>query len=135
MAAAALYSRPKLNLAQDIPWVTQPSFMAAKKHPSSSQQPCLPKLRALGDSTRMRLVKSLAGGESAVTALAEGLGLKVYNASRHLKVLRDAGLVELEVCAQQRIYRLCPAIREELERNHQVLDLGCCSFRLDEIEG
>ncbi len=111
-----------------------PSSMAAKKHPTSSE-PCLPKLRALGDATRMRLVKSLAAGESAVTALADRLGLTVYNASRHLKVLRDAGLVEMEVCAQQRIYRLCPAIREELERNHQVLNLGCCSFRLDEIEG
>ena len=111
-----------------------PSSMAAKKHPTSSE-PCLPKLRALGDATRMRLVKSLAAGESAVTALADRLGLTVYNASRHLKELRDAGRVEMEVCAQQRIYRLCPAIREELERNHQVLNLGCCSFRLDEIEG
>ena len=83
----------------------------------------------------MRLVKALADGESAVTALAEGLGLTVYNASRHLKVLRDAGLVEMEVSAQQRIYRLRPAIREELDRNPHVLDLGCCSFRLYEIEG
>lgn len=83
----------------------------------------------------MRLVKTLAQGESAVTALAEALGLTVYNASRHLKVLRDAGLVEMEVSAQQRIYRISAPIREELERNHNVLDLGCCSFRLDEIEG
>lgn len=82
----------------------------------------------------MRLVKALAGGESAVTALADGLGLTVYNASRHLKVLRDAGLVDMEVSAQQRIYRLCPAVSEELERDPHVLDLGCCSFRLDEIE-
>lgn len=108
--------------------------MAANKH-SRKNQPCLPKLRALGDATRMRLVKTLAAGESAVTALADGLGLTVYTASRHLKVLREAGLVEMEVCAQQRIYRLSPSIREELEQNHQVLDLGCCSFRLDEIEG
>ena len=82
----------------------------------------------------MRLVKSLAESESAVTALAEGLGLTVYNASRHLKVLRDAGLVEMEVSAQQRIYRLSAGIAEELKRNHKVLELGCCSFRLDEIE-
>ncbi|MDB6070763.1 MAG: transcriptional regulator, ArsR family [Verrucomicrobiales bacterium] len=107
--------------------------MAAKVPPSESQ-PCLPKLRALGDPTRMRLVKALAQGESPVTALAESLGLTVYNASRHLKVLRDAGLVETEVSAQQRIYRLRPVAREGLAENKQVLQLGCCSFRLDEIE-
>ena len=82
----------------------------------------------------MRLVKTLAHGGSPVTALAEGLGLTVYNTSRHLKVLRDAGLVETEVNAQQRIYRLAAPVRGQLERNPRVLDLGCCSFRLDEIE-
>lgn len=82
----------------------------------------------------MRLVKALAEGASAVTALAEGLDLTIYNASRHLKVLRDAGLVEVEVSAQQRIYRLSAPITEELKRNLKVLELGCCSFRLDEIE-
>ena len=109
--------------------------MAAKVTLTESQ-PCLPKLRALGDPTRMRLVKCLAHhGESPVTGLAEALGLTVYNASRHLKVLREAGLVEMEVSAQQRIYRLPPVVREGLAEDKKVLQLGCCSFRLDEIEG
>ncbi len=83
----------------------------------------------------MRLVKALWAGPGAVSALAEGLGLTVYNASRHLKVLRDAGLVEMEVSAQQRIYRLSAPVTAELKRDLKVLELGCCSFRLDEIEG
>lgn len=107
--------------------------MAAKVPPSETQ-PCLPKLRALGDPVRMRLVKALARGESPVTGLAEALGLTIYNASRQLKVLREAGLVETEVCAQQRIYRLKPVVSEGLDADKKVLQLGCCSFRLDEIE-
>lgn len=88
-------------------------------------------LRALADSTRLDLVRSLAGGEKAVGLLAEQAELTMYTASRHLKVLREAGLVETEVKAQQRIYRLSAPILEELRRNGNVLELGCCSFRLE----
>ncbi len=107
--------------------------MPSKKRQRVSPDQYLPLLRALADATRLKLVRALAKGESAVTALADGQGLTMYNASRHLKVLKDAGLVEMEVSAQQRIYRLSPPIMEELKRNGNVLDLGCCSFRLDDF--
>ncbi len=106
--------------------------MAAKRTPSSALEQCLPRLRALADATRVRLVRTLTAGESTVTALAETLGVTIYNTSRHLKVLKDAGLVEMEVRAQQRIYRLSAPILLELRRNRNVLELGCCSFRLEE---
>ena len=87
-------------------------------------------LRALADATRLDLVRALAAGPKSVTTLADGQGLTVYNTSRHLRVLREAGLVETEVSAQQRIYRLSAPIQAELERNGSVLELGCCSFQL-----
>lgn len=109
--------------------------MPAKKNPPLSLDQCLPLLRALADTTRLGLVRALAQGEQPVTALAEGLGITVYNASRHLKVLRDAGLVEVDVSAQQRIYRLTTPTAAELRRNRKILELGCCSFRLDDSPG
>ena len=107
--------------------------MSAKRK-GTPPEPCLPKLRALGDATRMRLLKALARGPSPVSGLADTLGLSVYNTSKHLKVLKEAGLVETEVCAQQRIYRLSKSIGEASSGDRNLIDLGCCSFRLDEIE-
>lgn len=104
--------------------------MAAKKKKTDPLRDCVPVLRALADAGRMEIVRLLARGEQPVTALAHQTGLTMYTASRQLKVLRDAGLVETEVRAQQRIYRLSAPILAELERNENVLELGCCSFRL-----
>ena len=107
--------------------------MPARKSKPDPLRECLPMLRALADGTRLDLVRALAAGPKSVTTLAEGLGITVYNTSRHLKVLREAGMVEPEVSAQQRIYRLSAPIQAELARNGRVLELGCCSFRLAEV--
>jgi ArsR family transcriptional regulator len=49
--------------------------------------------RALGDETRLRIVALLAHGELCVCHLHEALGLSQPNVSRHLAVLRAAGIV------------------------------------------
>ncbi|HZO08390.1 MAG TPA: metalloregulator ArsR/SmtB family transcription factor, partial [Myxococcota bacterium] len=49
--------------------------------------------RALGDETRLRIVALLAHGELCVCHLHEALGLSQPNVSRHLAVLRGAGVV------------------------------------------
>ena len=48
---------------------------------------------ALADPTRIALLYSLREGETTVGQLAEGLGQPQATVSRHLKVLRDGGLV------------------------------------------
>lgn len=92
-------------------------------------------LKALADESRLRLLKRLIEGEADVSGLAEAAGLTVYNTSRHLRVLKEAGLVEMQPAAQQRRYRLADALRAELRQNGKVLDLGCCSFRFDDFLG
>jgi ArsR family transcriptional regulator len=51
-------------------------------------------LKALGDETRLRVVALLAHGALCVCHIEEGLGLSQPAASRHLAVLRNAGVVE-----------------------------------------
>ena len=47
----------------------------------------------LGDRTRLRILQTLQGGERNVTALCKGLKLPQPTVSRHLAILRMAGLV------------------------------------------
>lgn len=49
--------------------------------------------KALGDDTRLRIVALLSHGELCVCHIQEALGLSQPNASRHLAVLRSAGIV------------------------------------------
>jgi DNA-binding transcriptional ArsR family regulator len=60
----------------------------------------------LGEQSRRRLLDTLLEGERAVGDLAETLGLSQPAVSKHLKVLRAAGLVESRIDAQRRIYRV-----------------------------
>lgn len=50
--------------------------------------------RALADQTRLRIARLLyVGGEAAVCELTDALGLPQYSVSRHLSILRHAGIV------------------------------------------
>ncbi len=64
---------------------------------------------AISDPTRRAVLDLLAGGaRKAGDIAARFLGLTQPAVSRHLKVLRESGLVNVEVNAQQRIYTLNP---------------------------
>jgi DNA-binding transcriptional ArsR family regulator len=76
-------------------------------------------LAALGEPNRLRIVELLRAGPRPVNDIHLRLKLRQSQASQHLKVLRDAGLVEMEPRAQQRLYSLCP---EPLKQLHDWLD-------------
>lgn len=61
------------------------------------------------------LARDAAAGEISVGDLVERLGLSQPTVSKHLKVLRDHGLVTVREDGQHRFYRLDPAPLEELE--------------------
>jgi DNA-binding transcriptional ArsR family regulator len=74
---------------------------------------------ALADGTRLAIVARLADGPQAVGRLAAGLPVSRSAVSQHLKILKDAGLVEDLAAGTRRIYRLNPvalaALRDQLD--------------------
>jgi DNA-binding transcriptional ArsR family regulator len=74
---------------------------------------------ALGDGTRRAIVLMLAAGPMSVGDLAAQLPVTRPAVSQHLKVLKDAGLVNEEAAGTRRIYRLdaagIAALREKLD--------------------
>ena len=62
--------------------------------------------RALGDETRLRAVLALRGGELCVCQLVELLGLANSTVSKHMSILKVAGLVESEKRGRWVYYRL-----------------------------
>ncbi|HEX3453507.1 MAG TPA: metalloregulator ArsR/SmtB family transcription factor [Gaiellaceae bacterium] len=65
-------------------------------------------LRAMADEGRRTLLESLANGPATAGELAALLPIARPGVSRHLRVLREAGLVEVRQEAQRRIYALRP---------------------------
>ena len=73
--------------------------------------PALPEtFAALGDPTRLAIVERLLSeGECSAGALCEGAGISAPAVSRHLKVLREAGLVTRRIDGTRRIYAANPS--------------------------
>lgn len=69
----------------------------------------VPAFAALADDTRTRIVEILAEDERSVTELVELFTISQPAVSRHLRLLREAGVVTVRPDGKQRIYRLNPA--------------------------
>jgi DNA-binding transcriptional ArsR family regulator len=72
-------------------------------------------LLALSDQSRRTMLEALRDGPSTVNELASFIPISRPGVSRHLRVLRDAGLVEVRKDAQRRIYSLRPQPLAELD--------------------
>jgi DNA-binding transcriptional ArsR family regulator len=70
----------------------------------------------LAEPNRRRILDLLRERERPVGDLVGGLGVSQPAVSKHLRVLRDAGLVEARVDAQRRVYRLQPEMLREVDR-------------------
>ncbi len=87
----------------------------------------------LADPTRRHIVELLADGECSVGELCGEFEISQPAISRHLRVLRDAGLVASRTDAQRRMYSLRPGPFEEIDR---WLERYSCFWRrrLDDLE-
>ena len=72
-------------------------------------------LDVIAEPTRRRILDAVRESEQSVNDLVERVGMHQPGVSRHLKVLRDAGLVEVRRDAQRRLYRLRPEPLMELD--------------------
>ena len=72
-------------------------------------------LRALADESRRTMLDTLSRGPATAGELAALLPIARPGVSRHLRVLREAGLVEVHQDAQRRIYTLRPQPLAEVD--------------------
>ena len=68
----------------------------------------------LAEPHRRHILDLLRDGERSVNELVLGLGLSQPGVSKHLRVLREAGLVRVRVDGQRRLYALRPQPLTEL---------------------
>ena len=69
----------------------------------------------LAEPNRRLLLDALLDGAQSVTALVNAIGMSQPVVSKHLRVLRDAGLVNVEPDGQRRLYSINAAPLEELD--------------------
>ncbi|GAA3903093.1 metalloregulator ArsR/SmtB family transcription factor [Streptomyces lacrimifluminis] len=71
-------------------------------------------MRVLADPLRLQIVTLLARETLCSTHLIEETGAKQTNLSNHLRVLREAGVVETEPCGRYTYYKLRPDVIAQL---------------------
>jgi predicted transcriptional regulator len=90
---------------------------------------CVVALRALGEDTRVRIIGLLIDAPLDVSEISKRVGVSQYNVSKHLRILREADLLEVEKTGRRHLYALPDGFRRLAEG--RVLDVGCCSFRFE----
>ncbi|MEI7732875.1 MAG: metalloregulator ArsR/SmtB family transcription factor [Verrucomicrobiota bacterium] len=94
---------------------------------------CIAVLKALSEPTRLRILRQLLKDRRSVNEVAEQLKVSQYNVSKHLRILREAGLLEVEKQGKLHLYTVAPRLRKHLENNANTLALDCCTFRFDKL--
>jgi DNA-binding transcriptional ArsR family regulator len=69
----------------------------------------------LAEPNRRRILDLLLDGDRPVGELVDRLGMSQPSVSKHLRVLRESGLVDVRTDAQRRVYRLCPEPLAEVD--------------------
>jgi DNA-binding transcriptional ArsR family regulator len=100
----------------------------SKTHYSASPLSWTSTLKALADESRLQIIHELLKQELTVQDLSDILGAKIYNISKHLKVLETCGLVRKKKDGIQRIYHITEDLKSRFSKDDQILDLGCCKF-------
>ena len=94
----------------------------------------------VAEPSRRRILDLLRDDERSVTDLVGALGLSQPAVSKHLRVLRDAGLVDVRRDAQRRVYRLVPEPLVEIDdwltpfRDAWARRLDALEAHLDQME-
>jgi DNA-binding transcriptional ArsR family regulator len=71
--------------------------------------------QTLADPTRLQILEILRGGEQAVNDIVSGVAIDQSGVSRHLRILHDAGFVQMRPEGQRRVYALRAEPFQELD--------------------
>ena len=95
----------------------------------TAQVDCSEILKVLADQTRLDVIRQLMDGPRHVNKLNNELKIEQSLLSHHLKIMRQAGLVESERDGKAVLYRLSRQV--EGRRSGKSLNLGCCKLSFD----
>src|ERR1700744_5125579 len=70
---------------------------------------------ALADPTRLHIVETMKSGECAVGEIVERVNIQQSGVSRHLRILTEAGIVQVRPDGQKRLYSLRKEAFDEIE--------------------
>ena len=90
---------------------------------------CKPYLKALADETRCQIVRELLNDSCTVGELSSRLKVSEYNASKHVRILRETGIVETRKAGRHLHCHIAPGFKRCITKGKKQLDLGCCTFR------
>ena len=76
---------------------------------------CMDVFEAIAEPSRRQILALLSGSELPAGAIVEAVGLSQPGVSKHLKCLREAGLVSMRADGQRRLYRIEPEKLAELD--------------------
>lgn len=97
---------------------------------------CSEFLKAIADPERLKIVQCLETGPKAVGEIAKLLQTADANASHHLRVLKNAGLVDREKQGRSVVYSL--SLKHFVPKNKRqpldILDFGCCRLELGRLD-
>lgn len=91
------------------------SYISMYIHESQYSIPVTDVFEVLADPTRRRILELLGAHEHSVGELAGEFDIHQPGVSRHLRILHDAGLVDVRKDAQRRIYSIRPEPLRELD--------------------
>src|SRR5262245_10792834 len=70
-------------------------------------------LKALSEETRLRILRLLFRHDLSVNEISDRLRVSQYNVSKHLRIMREAGLLQSEKRGKQRIYSVADDLKSE----------------------
>ena len=92
-----------------------------------SQQEAAELFKALGDGTRLGILRLLFQKERCIMEIMERLDMAQSLVSHHVKILKTAGLVYSRREGHKICYALVPEVKRKLsDSTKEGLDLGCC---------
>ncbi len=97
------------------------------------EKDCTSILKALAERSRTRIVKALLAEPRGVNELSIALDSTQYNISKHLRILREAGIVKVRPDGSRREYYVVESVRKRLQNEGRTLDFGCCTFDFDQL--
>jgi len=101
----------------------------------SGPNECAETLKAIAEESRIKILRLLLSEEKCVTEIAKELTMEHYHVSRHLVILKKAGLALSDREGKRVKYKINPSVRCYLDKDLVgTIDIGCCMISFKSLD-